>query len=479
MKPFKFQEGGTSPNSLIFGTDENPIELQGVDITAKKLNWLEKRWNDIKWAFRDVANDINRQADLYVANHRRAEERNPNFNRDWDMHNNINEFVNAATGGFWKNSSPSQLVGTVAHIVRGEPVLDSWMNFNNGVVGVINEDWANEHPYLTMAGNMIFDGVALNAKSIARGTVNTAKNVYNNGTLWDKYTTLGGRFGYYGNPLQRVWGTVSRNLGIPSAPKHPELLRKLDGVPYLTENGLLNFNTTRTGLLGEGHSNWTFDRPVVSHSKGNWDGKDLYIIDPEEFQKVVSKENVKSIEPSDVFVQDANAFINPKRVTLVSGNPESLIQARKMGMSTLSSPRLRGLYKPETKIGRFSLDKGNYGNLPYALEQQRLQQRRGVPTLSDFRFIEDQYGLKAGVIPISEYLQNSLSDAVENMLQNPTQTGTWTYPNGREVQLIPGGTYINKALYQRNLVEKAPYNNVFYDPASPIEINSGVTNRKK
>ena len=311
-------------------------------------------------------------------------------------------------------------------------------------------------------------------------TVKTGlNNVYNNGTLWDKYTTLGGRFGYYGNPLQRVWGTVSRNLGIPSAPKHPELLRKLDGVPYLTENGLLNFNTTRTGLLGEGHSNWTFDRPVVSHSKGNWDGKDLYIIDPEEFQKVVSKENVKSIEPSDVFVQDANAFINPKRVTLVSGNPESLIQARKMGMSTLSSPRLRGLYKPGTKIGRFSLDKGNYGNLPYALEQQRLQQRRGVPTLSDFRFIEDQYGLKAGVIPISEYLQNSLSDAVENMLQNPTQIGTWTYPNGREVQLIPGGTYINKALYQRNLVEKAPYNNVFYDPASPIEINSGVTNRKK
>lgn len=44
-KPFKFQEGGTSPNPLIFGTDDNPIELEGIDVTAKKLNWLEKRWN--------------------------------------------------------------------------------------------------------------------------------------------------------------------------------------------------------------------------------------------------------------------------------------------------------------------------------------------------------------------------------------------------------------------------------------------------
>lgn len=63
MKPFKFQEGGISPNSLVFGTDENPIELQGVDVTAKKLNWLEKRWNDIKWAFRN-ANWKNRFLDF-------------------------------------------------------------------------------------------------------------------------------------------------------------------------------------------------------------------------------------------------------------------------------------------------------------------------------------------------------------------------------------------------------------------------------
>lgn len=323
-------------------------------------------------------------------------------------------------------------------------------------------------------------GLALEAVPTVMEGYNVAKSIYDNGTLWDKYTTLGGRFGYYGNPLQRAWGTISRNLGIPSAPKHPELLRKLEGLPKVTEEGLLDFNSTRTGLLGEGHSNWTLDRPVVSHGKGNWDGKDLFIVDPAEFQKAISKENVISIEPSDMFVQNANAVINPKRVTVVSGNPETLVQARQMGMSTLSSPKLRRLYRPEKpKVGRFSLDKGNYGNHPYALEQQRLQQRRGVPTIEDFRLIEDQYGLKAGVIPMSEYLQNPLSTAVENMLQNPTQIGTWTYPNGREVQLIPGGTYLDKAIQEQSLVNKAPYRNVFYDPASHVEVNSGVTNRGK
>lgn len=313
----------------------------------------------------------------------------------------------------------------------------------------------------------------------ARSTYNISKNLYNKGTLWDKYTTLGGRFGYYGNPLQRVYGTISRNLGLPSPPKHPELLRKLDVLPRGTDKGLLDFNSSRTELLGEGHSNWTLDRPVVSHNKGNWDGKDLFIVDPVEFQKAVPKDKVMSIEPSDMFVQNADAFIDPRRVTLISGNPESLMQAKQMGMSTLSSPRLRKLYKPnKPKVGRFNLDKGNYGNRPYALEQQRLQQRRGAPTIKDFRLIEDQYGLNSGVIPMSEYLQNPLSSAINNMLKNPTINGSWPYPNGREIQLIPGGTYLDKALYEESLINKAPYKNVFYDPASHVEVNSGVTNRR-
>lgn len=363
-------------------------------------------------------------------------------------------------------------IGTVGYI--GDRLFHDAVQSYNG------EDIDKNGMWIYNPGGWITGyGISKAIPTVIKG-YNVAKNIYDKGTLWDRYTTLGGRFGYYGNPWQRIWGTVSRNLGLPSAPKHPELLRKIKGFPKVTEEGLLDFNSTRTKLLGEGHSNWTLDRPVVSHNKGNWSGHDLFIVDPVEFRKVIPKENVISIEPSDMFVQNANAHINPKRVTVVSGNPETLVQARQMGMSTLSSPRLRRLYKPQKpNIGKFNFDKGNYGNRPYALEQQRLQQRRGAPTIDDFRLIENWYGLKAGVIPMSEYLQNPLSTAVENMLHNPTQIGTWTYPNNREIQLIPSGNYRDKAIYEQSLVEKAPYRNVFYDPASNVEINSGVTNRVK
>lgn len=102
----------------------------------------------------------------------------------------------------------------------------------------------------------------------------------------------------------------------------------------------------------------------------------------------------------------------------------------------------------------------------------------GYPTIGDFRLIEDHYGLNSGVIPMSEYLQNTLPDAIKNMLQDPTQIRSWSYPNGREVQLIPGGTYLDRSLQEESLINKAPYRNVFYDPASHVEANSGVTNRR-
>ena len=297
-KPFKFQEGGTSPQTSPFGTPENPIELEGIEVTAKKLNWLEKRWNDIKWAFRNVVNDINRDADRFVANHRRAEERNPNYNRDWDMLNNINEFVNTATGGFWKNSSPSQLVGTVAHIVRGEPVLDSWMNFNNGVVGAINEDWANEHPYLTMAGNIVFDGMAFNAKPIARGTVNTvntaknAKDLYygfQHGNIYKISTNpllkqifdspITERFLTKTQPGKRALETIMRTTSAPNP--IPETLSGMQKLPWKPRINYILFgkNPKLRRLFGQ---------PNMHYGDNSWSSRTIipYTIDGGKFGSI-------------------------------------------------------------------------------------------------------------------------------------------------------------------------------------------------
>ena len=47
--------------------------------------------------------------------------------------------------------------------------------------------------------------------------------------------------------------------------------------------------------------------------------------------------NLKSIEPSDTFINGNRVVVNPKDVTVVSGNPYVLNQARERGMQTLSS----------------------------------------------------------------------------------------------------------------------------------------------
>jgi hypothetical protein len=59
--------------------------------------------------------------------------------------------------------------------------------------------------------------------------INSAKPYINLALTGDKYTTLGGRYGYYGNPLMRFLYTLDRSSTKPRlGPVHPELLRKTD-----------------------------------------------------------------------------------------------------------------------------------------------------------------------------------------------------------------------------------------------------------
>ena len=106
---------------------------------------------------------------------------------------------------------------------------------------------------------------------------------------------------------------------------------------------------------------------------------------------------------------------SPEKVTVISGDVNTLNRARENGMQTLSSPRLRRMYETENEayqkalLDRFAKvrePKQSLG-LPYATEMQRLQSMRGTPTLADFRLLEQQTGLDAGVAPISEY-QNAI-----------------------------------------------------------------------
>ena len=165
----------------------------------------------------------------------------------------------------------------------------------------------------------------------------------NNGRLYDSYTTFKGRFGNYGNNiLTNIWGTTARRLNLPDKPRIPaDGIRKIKNDVNL-ENGLIDL-TGNKDFRGKPHINITIDRPVVAHESG-WDGADTYIFPFRNFLKQ-TKGSLVSIEPSDVFANGTRVLEKPQNVTIISGDVEALKKAKKSGMQTLSSPKLRKLYK--------------------------------------------------------------------------------------------------------------------------------------
>ncbi len=318
--------------------------------------------------------------------------------------------------------------------------------------------------------------------------VDIGKELYDTGALWDRYTTFQGRFGNYGdNLLTNMYGTYARRFGLPDKARVPaDAIRKVREDVTINKDGKVNL-TGRKGFAGNPHINTTLDRPVVSHDpkgKGDWDGADTYLFPLEDFISQTKGGSLKSIEPSDAFANGSEILVSPNKVTVISGDVNTLNRARQAGMQTLSSPRLRRMYaeednKYQNELSRYSPSSifrkaikppKKTLELPYATEMQRLQSMRGTPTLADFRLLEQQTGLDAGVAPIGEY-QNALNSL--NSMINPTiqdiMNGTvkqYIYPNGREVEFTP-----DKVSKELRLLQRAKYNNVFYDPATWAEFN--------
>ncbi len=308
----------------------------------------------------------------------------------------------------------------------------------------------------------------------------------------DAYTTIGGKFGYYGNPVQRVWHTVGRNKNWKTGAKHPELMRKLEEPIKVNSNGTLQV-TNPNPRFSETITNFTTDRPVVPHS-WSWDMRDLYIFNP----KIVKGKKPVSIEPSDTFYPKVNITAKPSQTTLVSGNPLRLVDAKSKGMSTLSSPEARRLYqeaewkylgdlkkwkenmRTATGAHRRHLEpempvRDNYG-AEYAKEIQRLQSQRGTPTMKDYSSLESKTGLKAGVTDeniVSKFEQHvkDVDNAVANWDYDFIEDNRFLYPNGRMVE-------ISKYPKELEMIKSRPYNKVYYDPATWAEFNYRNSNAK-
>ena len=379
---------------------------------------------------------------------------------------------------------------TVDLVTRAFTPYSSWSDGIGSLVQTATGWNPNDHPLGRMVTDLSNPGY-WNPYGVTDRVVNAvgSKVIYpaeeavttliDNGTLYDPYTTFRGRLGNYGdNIFTDVYGTLARRWGLPDKARIPaDAIRKITE-PVRVEEGLVDLTGEKT-YLGNPHVNVSLDRPVVSHVHG-WDGADTYVTSTHDFL-VQTPQSLISIEPSDMFANGTKVTANPRKVTLISGDTEVLRMARKSGLQTLSSPKLRRMYNDA--YSRYQQDRLSISHpkkekywLDYATEVQRLQSQRGMPTLADFLLLEQQTGLSSGVAPIWEYynairqiekmLNANISDIVNGKV---TQ---YVYPNGRVVDW-------SKAGEELELLKRAKYNHVFYDPASHAEMDWRTLNGLK
>lgn len=359
--------------------------------------------------------------------------------------------------------SPSHWIGYGKHLYNG----GDWKEglFHNS--GLVTDEFYQEHPFLSTAINIVADGGIYGLPNMYRGIQTRVGQYINN------------RLGYYGGDYKhRFLNTLGRRFGIKSItnPSKPQLIRKINSnspeTSWKVENGEIEI-----GNPGDKIVNFTTDRPVVSHKGGNWDHvADTWVIDPN-----VPKSTPKSIEPSDMFFENEIIKIKPGQGTLISGNPNSIKLARENGFNVLTDWRLKLAYKRmEKAYEKLAAEADHSVNGPnlsksasmklipqklreaYAKEVNRISKELGTPTLDDYRLLEQQTGLSAGVEDISG-LKKFITE-----LKTAQDGSILKYPNGRPV-IKAGGTYRNKLESELLNIQKMPYNKVFYDPATHAE----------
>lgn len=111
----------------------------------------------------------------------------PRNTRQYYDPNTTLEFINAATAPI-SNFSPSNIVGSIREARDYNTFMNSFINQDN--TGFFTREYAKEHPYISMLGNIggdILAGVALNKgiNIVRSNNLNSVKSIESTGSKWN------------------------------------------------------------------------------------------------------------------------------------------------------------------------------------------------------------------------------------------------------------------------------------------------------
>lgn len=103
--------------------------------------------------------------------------RNPNWRQQYDMSSDFNT-LNAVTGGFLNQLSPTQLGRNIFNIATQNPNWNEQFVFGNN--GIFTDSFAEKHPIITLFGNAIADGGLLFNKSVPNKNILVRRSLTSN-----------------------------------------------------------------------------------------------------------------------------------------------------------------------------------------------------------------------------------------------------------------------------------------------------------
>lgn len=279
---------------------------------------------------------------------------------------------------------------------------------------------------------------------------------------------------YSDNPVINAYATLARRYNLPDKARLPYLIRRVKSNQLDTDNsGNVILNGRRFS-----HTNFTYDRPVVSHSKGSWDNtQQTLLINP---RNIVKNNKFGSIEPSDMFTikdPERGLVVSPRDVINITANPTSIRLSKKYGIRTISSDELRNQELKALKKDhdayvqnfgkRFKLARGSRTeiNRDYWNAVHDLQKLYGKPKIKDVRLLEKLTGQKSGISDLSD-LQNFKNVSRDRILNTPISEIDQVIDN---LPKFGNGRRFNWTNYNDQNGITFPYTNFFYDPATPAE----------
>lgn len=252
---------------------------------------------------------------------------------------------------------------------------------------------------------------------------------------------------------------------IPQSTRYGNLrfIKNLGGLPTV-ENGL-TWLSPKTQYF----TNLTTDVPFrLHHSYHHIPGGEYMVINPDAFKGV----KPFTINPMDTILKNSEALVDPKYITIVSGNPGLLRQAKQQGFNIAITPELHTGYQrilgeinaPTNPFNRKLHKPLSFGQSGYAKQYRQAADdfftRLGRPTHQDYLRLEQATGLPSYTIPFSQ-MQHNFNAGKAGVTWGNMSQPAFVYPDGRE---IIGTKILTKELDDF-------YKHVGYNPTPTTEIN--------